>query len=163
LTSVVDSVTIGYDGSIMGSLLVMETFGGYFSLNTATTSLSVCFIFVGGAVGVLFAPIIANRRGRKEGMFYAAVLQIIGVILQTAAQNITMFIVGRFIIGFGTGIANVSAPVYVAETAPAKYRALALGLYYTCWAVGTLVASGICYGASRLFLHYMTVLIIETD
>jgi fucose permease len=116
LTSVVDSVTFGYDGSIMGSLLVMDTFSGYFSLDTATTSLRVCFIFVGGAIGALFAPFVANNRGRKEGMLYAAILQIVGVILQTAAQNISMFIVGRFIIGLGTGIANVAAPVYVAET-----------------------------------------------
>jgi MFS family permease len=163
LTSVVDSVTIGYDGSIMGYLLVMDTFSGYFNLDTATTSLSVCFIFVGGAIGALFAPFVANKRGRKEGMLYAAVLQIIGVILQTAAQNISMFIVGRFIIGLGTGIANVAAPVYVAETAPAKFRALALGLCYTYLAVGTLLASGICYGASITCPQYITLLITEID
>jgi fucose permease len=127
LTSVVDSVTIGYDRFIMGSLLVMDAFSGYFNLDTATTSLSVCFIFVGGAIGALFAPFVVNKRGRKDGMLHSAVLQIIGVILQTSAQNISMFIVGRFIIGLGTGIANVAAPVYVAETAPAKFRALALG------------------------------------
>jgi len=94
----------------------MDTFSGHFSLDTATTSLSVCFIFASGAIGALFAPFVANKRGRKEGMLYAAILQIVGVILQTAAQNISMFIVGRFIIGLGTGIANVAAPVYVAET-----------------------------------------------
>lgn len=43
------------------------------------------------------------------------------------------------------GIAQTSCPTYVAETAPFKYRPLALGLYYACWGVGTLIASGVCY------------------
>jgi len=48
------------------------------------------------------------------------------------------------------GIAAVSAPTYVAETCPPKQRPLALGLYYACWGVGTMIASGVCYSVRPL-------------
>lgn len=65
-----------------------------------------------------------------------------------------MFIVGRFIIGMGLGVAATATPTYVAETVPSGYRAFALGLYYACWGVGTLIASGVCY---RVSLSYYSV------
>ena len=59
-----------------------------------------------------------------------------------------MFILGRFIIGMGLAVAQTATPIYVAETAPPKHRAFALGLYYAFWGVGTLIASGVCYRVS---------------
>jgi MFS family permease len=72
----------------------------------------------------------------------------VGAILQGSAVNIAMFIVARFIIGLGLGVAATATPTYVAEIAPPKHRAFALGLYYACWGVGTLIASGVCYRVS---------------
>jgi MFS family permease len=59
-----------------------------------------------------------------------------------------MQIAGRFIVGFGMALAQVACPTLVAEVAPVNRRAFALGLYYACWGVGTLIASGVCYGVS---------------
>jgi hypothetical protein len=47
----------------------------------------------------------------------------------------------------------------VAETAPPKYRPVALGLYYACWGVGTLIASGVCYSVRELDPNSMSQLI----
>lgn len=147
-TAAIDSVTVGYDGSLMGSLNVMETYTNYFNLTTATLGLNTSIIFVGAALSALVAAKLINWRGRWEIMVYASVLLIIGAVIQAAAQGVAMFIVGRLILGLGTGLSNVAAPTYVAETAPPKWRAFALGLYYTLWSVGTLVAAGVCYGVS---------------
>lgn len=54
----------------------------------------------------------------------------------------------RYVSGCGLALAQTSCPVYVAETAPPKHRPVALGLYYACWNVGTLIASGVCYSVS---------------
>jgi MFS family permease len=95
------------------------------------------------------AGFLVDWRGRREAIFWSAFVTLIGAILQCSAVNVAMFIAARFIIGMGLGIAATVTPIYVAETAPPKYRAFALGLYYSCWGVGTMVASGICYRVSQ--------------
>ena len=130
----------------MGSLNVMPTYSSYFTLTTATKSLNTAISYVGGATCALFAGPLADWRGRRETIYYSATITLIGGVIQGAAQNIGMFIAGRFIVGAGLALGQVAAPTLVAETTPVKYRAFALGLYYAFWGVGTLIASGICYG-----------------
>lgn len=144
-TSVVDSVLLGYDSSLMGSLNVMPEYTNYFDLTTATKSFNTAISYTGGAVAAFPAGFLVDWRGRKESILWSCIVTLIGAILQTSAVNIAMFIVGRFTIGMGMGVAATATPVYVSETAPPKYRAFALGLYYACWGVGTLIASGVCY------------------
>lgn len=115
LTSVVDSVTIGYDGSLMGSLNVMTSYTSYLAPSTALISLNSSITYVGGACSAFFSSALINWKGRKWGMLIAAIIQIIGAILQGSAVNIGMFVVGRFLIGAGSGFSGVAAPTYVAE------------------------------------------------
>lgn len=115
LTSVVDAATIGYDGSLIGSLNVMAPYQEYLASTTALISLNSCVIFVGGAVAAPFTGMLINWLGRRVGMLVAALFEIVGAIIQGCAINLGMFIAGRFLIGFGAGIAAVSAPTYVAE------------------------------------------------
>lgn len=143
---VVDSITIAYDGSLMGSLNVMPAYSSYFHLTTALKSLNTAITFVGAIPIALCAGPIINAKGRKYGIYSSAIIQIFGAVLQGAAQHISMFIIGRFFIGVGSGLAQASASTYVAETVPSRVRAFALGLYFTCWAVGSLMAAGVCYG-----------------
>lgn len=150
LVSVIDSVLVGYNSSLMGSLNVMPSYSEYFSLTTATKSLNTAISYTGGATAALCAGIVVDRRGRRETIFWAAFLALVGGVIQGSAQNIGMFLAGRFIVGMGMGFAQTSAPILVAETTPVKYRGFALGLYYACWGVGTLIASGVCYGTQSL-------------
>ncbi|RFU25468.1 hypothetical protein B7463_g10874, partial [Scytalidium lignicola] len=98
-----------------------------------------------GSVAAFPAGFLVDWRGRRESIFWSCIITLIGAILQTSAVNIAMFIIGRFIIGMGLAVAATATPTYVAETLPPKHRAFALGLYYSCWGVGTMIASGICY------------------
>ncbi|KAJ4345830.1 uncharacterized protein N0V89_011965 [Didymosphaeria variabile] len=134
----------------MGSFNVMPSYSNYFTLTTATKSLNTGISYMGGALMSLFAGSLVDWRGRKECIFWSAVITMIGGIIQGAAQNIGMFIAGRFIVGFGLGLAQVSTPTLVAETAPVQWRGFALGMYYACWGVGTLLASGVCYGTQNM-------------
>lgn len=130
----------------MGSFNVMPSYINYFTLTTTTKSLNTAISYMGGAVCALFAGPVVDLRGRKESIYYSAIITLIGGVIQGAAQNIGMFIAGRFIVGLGLGFGQVAAPTLVAETAPVKWRGFALGLYYACWGIGTLIASGVCYG-----------------
>lgn len=139
----------------MGSLNVMPSYSSYFTLTTALKSLNTAITFVGAIPVALIAGPVINWKGRKFGIYLSAILQIIGAILQGAAQHISMFIIGRFFIGAGSGFAQAAASTYVAETVPSRVRAFALGLYFTCWAIGSLIASGVCYGVSSYSIFPM--------
>jgi MFS family permease len=136
----------------------MPSYSNYFELTTATKSLNTAISYMGGALMALFAGSLVDWRGRKECVFWSAVITMVGGIIQGAAQNIGMFIAGRFIVGFGLGLAQVSTPTLVAETAPVEWRGFALGLYYAFWGVGTLIASGVCYGVSTSTLQRKRIL-----
>ncbi|KAF2705057.1 general substrate transporter [Pleomassaria siparia CBS 279.74] len=148
--SIVDSVLVAFDSSLMGSLNVMPSYISYFTLTTTTKSLNTAVSYVGGAIAALIAGPIVDWRGRKECIYWSAPITIIGAVIQGCAQNIGMFLGGRFILGIGLGFSQVSAPTLVAETAPVQYRAFALGLYYAFWGVGNLLATGVCYGTQDL-------------
>lgn len=144
LVSAIDSVMVGYNSSLMGSLNVMPSYQNYFSLTTPTKALQTAISYTGGAVVSLFAGFLSDWRGRRETVGWAILTCIVGSVIQGAAQNVGMFIAARFIVGMGMGLAQTSAPLLVAESTPAKHRGFALGLYYACWGVGTLIASGVC-------------------
>ncbi|KAF2729648.1 hexose transporter [Polyplosphaeria fusca] len=147
---VADSVSFAYDNSLMGSLGVMPAYHKYFELTTALTSVNIAMALIGGIVIALVAGPIIDWKGRRLGILLACLTQILGAILQGCAQNLPTFIIGRFLIGGGTGLAQVACTSYVAETVPSKIRALALGLFLSCWAIGSLLAAGICYGTAAM-------------
>ncbi|KAH0524207.1 hypothetical protein TsFJ059_006741 [Trichoderma semiorbis] len=152
--SSVDSVLVGYDSSLMGSLNVMPSYSSYFTLTTTTKSLNTAISYVGGAAISPLAGFLADWRGRRECVFWSALVTLIGGVIQGTAQNIGMFIAGRCIVGAGMGLAQTTAPTLVAETTPVKYRGFALGMYYACWGIGTLIAAGVCFGTQKLDSTY---------
>jgi MFS family permease len=141
----------GFDSSLMGGLNVMDSYQSYFTLNTSTYALNTAISYVGGCIGSLFAGQLTDLRGRREALFIAGTICTVGAVIQAAAVHIAMFITGRFIIGVGMAIAAVACPTYVAECAKPSTRAFAMGLYYSCWGVGTLLANAVCVGVSLTF------------
>ncbi|KAL2850999.1 general substrate transporter [Aspergillus pseudoustus] len=138
----------GYDSSLMGSLNVMHTYQTYFTLTTATTALNTCSSYVGGCLGSLFAGFVADKWGRRCAIWIAAAVTIIGAALQAGAVHIAMFIVARIIIGVGMAVAATATPTFIVETCKESYRSFSLGVYYACWGVGTLLATGVCYASN---------------
>jgi MFS family permease len=137
----------------MGSFNVMPSYSSYFKLTTTTKSLNTAVSYVGGcAISFISGP-WTDWRGRREAIFWSALITLVGGVIQGASQNIEMFIAGRLIVGFGMGLAQTSTPTLLAETVPVQYRGFAMGLYYACWGVGTLFASGVCYGTQTLATH----------
>ena len=62
-------------------------------------------------------------------MFIGAAIIIIGTCIQAPAINLAMFMVGRFILGFGVAISASAGPAYVSEMAHPSYRGVMTGLY----------------------------------
>ncbi|KAJ3521558.1 hypothetical protein NM208_g13237 [Fusarium decemcellulare] len=147
---VVDSVTIAYDGSVMGSVNVMPSYVNFFNITTTTKAVNSTATHIGAILMAPFAGLIVDKRGRREGILVSAILNVLGAVISGAAQNIAMFIAGRMIIGIGVGLAQTAAGSYVSETTAPKVRAFALGMYYSCWALGSFLAAGLSYGCAQL-------------
>ena len=75
---------------------------------------------------------------------------LIGTALQSAAQNLGMFIGARFLIGFGLSFAGLSAPVLITELAFPTHRAPITSLYNSSWYPGSIVAAWTTYGTYRI-------------
>ena len=75
---------------------------------------------------------------------------LIGVAVQTAAQNIGMFIGARFLIGFGLSWASIAAPILITELAFPTHRAPITSLYNSTWYLGSIVAAWTTFGTFRI-------------
>jgi MFS family permease len=122
------SQTNGYDGSMMNGLNILPSYTNYFNLNPATTGLNTASVFIGGFFGPIFSGVISDRLGRRPAIFWGSVITLVGVLLQTAAQDIAMFVVARIVLGFGSALSGIAGGVYLSETFPSQWRAWGVGM-----------------------------------
>ena len=70
---------------------------------------------------VVVSPLM-DRLGRRRPILIGSIIILVGVALQASAQNATMFIIGRVILGFGNNIQECSSLVLVSELAHPQHR-----------------------------------------
>ncbi|RDW85701.1 hypothetical protein BP5796_04026 [Coleophoma crateriformis] len=148
--SMITSTTFGYDGSMINGLNILPSYADYFNLNTATTGLNTASVWIGGILAGLTFGKVTDVIGRRPALFWSAIITIVAVILQSAAQNIAMFVIARILIGFGTSASGLCGPVYLSETLPLNWRGWGLGIFNDFYYVGGLIAAGITYGTSGM-------------
>ena len=124
---------------------------------------------VGQCAGACFAGPASERFGRRWGMAIGCFIILVGAAIITASQNRSMFMGGRFILGFGIAISTTAAPTLVTELAPAHWRGR-LGAAYNsewnasyarclvltaccvagCFFVGAIPATGVMVGTQTM-------------
>ncbi|KIM95323.1 hypothetical protein OIDMADRAFT_106418 [Oidiodendron maius Zn] len=145
-------VLFGYDTGTISGILAMPFWQDQFStgyvdstghLNvTASQSATIVSILSAGTFfGALTAAPVADAIGRRMGLIASTIVFIFGVILQTAATAIPLFLAGRFFAGFGVGLISAMIPLYQSETAPKWIRGLIVGSYQLAITIGLLLAS----------------------
>ncbi|KAJ6481654.1 general substrate transporter [Mycena sanguinolenta] len=151
------SLSFGFDITVMSSVNGMVQFTDYFGISGGDTGggqgavvamLYNVFTF-GRIAGSLVAGPMADRWGRRGGMFIASIIILAGVLLVTAAQNRTYLFVGRFAI-VGGALNITAAPAYVSEFAPPQWRGCITGLSSCFWFIGSVVCSGLAIGTGRI-------------
>lgn len=147
--SIVQSSTGGYDGSMLNGLNILPSYTDYFKLNAATTGLNTASVFIGSFVGNIVSGIATDRLGRRVAVFWGSAITLIGILLQTAAQNIAMFVIARIVLGLGSAISGVAGSVYLSETFASRWRAWGVGLLNDFYYVGALIAAGVTLGTGQ--------------
>jgi sugar porter (SP) family MFS transporter len=94
----------------------------------------------GTVVGALLGGWPTDRLGRKATLLTIGVFYLIGSIWAALATDLTSFSIARAIGGLGIGISTVTAPLYISEIAPPKYRGRLAGMFQFNIVFGILVA-----------------------
>ncbi|KAG8082161.1 hypothetical protein GUJ93_ZPchr0014g46799 [Zizania palustris] len=157
----------GYDVGVSGGLTQMESFLKTFfpevligkqgaksdaycrydnQLLTAFTS----SLYIAGMLSSLVASSVTRQVGRQNIMLAGGALFLAGSALNAGAVDIAMLIIGRMLLGFGVGFTAQAAPLYLAETAPARWRGAFTGTYNVFLILGALVANTANYFTDRI-------------
>jgi len=115
-------------------------------------------VLIGSVCGAPFL-VLSDVYGRRSVNFAGNALTIIAAIMQSQAPNLPVFMVGRFILGFGTALCTSSQ--YMAEIAPVHLRVgrgypagtdrqgRLVGIFGACFQIGSVVMGGAMVGFSR--------------
>lgn len=101
-------------------------------------------------LSALFAGTVGTRYGRKIGLTLAAILYVIGLILNCAAKSYAVVIVGKVVLGLAVGLAANFVIAYWAETSPVKVRGLITVLYGALTNLAQFVGACIVKGTNVL-------------
>lgn len=96
----------------------------YFEISSSQFDWAASIVTIGCAVSCLPIGILMEKFGRKWTMISLVVPFMIGWCLVIWAQNFTMLLIGRFMIGLAGGAFCVSAPQYSAEIAEKEIRGI---------------------------------------
>lgn len=96
----------------------------YFEISSSQFDYVASIVTIGCAVSCLPIGILMERFGRKWTMISLVAPFMIGWVLVIWAQNLTMLLFGRFIIGLAGGAFCVSSPQYSAEIAEKEIRGI---------------------------------------
>ncbi|KPC61013.1 sugar porter family MFS transporter [Streptomyces chattanoogensis] len=146
LTGAVVGVIYGYDmGSISGALVFLSR---DFHLTEAEKGLVNSILVFGSIVGALIGGKLADALGRKTAMLIVAGSYAAFVALSALAPNVVVLDVVRFLLGAAIGISIVAAPLYIAESTPARIRGASVAAYQVATVAGIVLTYFVNWGLS---------------
>lgn len=96
-------------------------------------------------IGGLFASYPNDHWGRRKSLLVNNVFFIVGGVL-TAITSLDSILVGRFLLGLGTGVESMVAPVLLSEIASNQTRGAITSLHQLNITLGILISNLIGYG-----------------
>ncbi|KAF9014277.1 hexose transporter [Cyathus striatus] len=151
LLLVITSSTNGYDGSMMNGLQSLPQWKDYFgSPSGGKLGLLNAIQNIGSLAAYPFSPYLSDGLGRRGAILIGALIMCTATAIQTASQNVGMFIGARFLIGFGLTFAANAAPMLVTEVAYPTHRAPLTSTYNSLWYTGAIVAAWTTYGTFKI-------------
>ncbi|KAL5550514.1 hypothetical protein UlMin_000690 [Ulmus minor] len=157
----------GYDIGISGGVTSMDDFlikffpavyekkhrvkeDNYCKYDNEYLQLFTSSLYLAAIVSSFGASLTSKKFGRKITIQAASVFFVLGAILNTAANDIAMLIVGRLLLGAGVGFGNQAVPLFISEIAPARYRGGLNICFQLLITIGILCANVINYGTSNM-------------
>ncbi|KAK0391340.1 hypothetical protein NLU13_0841 [Sarocladium strictum] len=145
----------GYDGSVMGSFLVEDSFQDLFgaSVNGFKAGYITAMYQIAGVAAIPFIGPAMDILGRRGCIFLGCATSVMGAVIQgTSARtgSLGQFLAGRFFLGFGAVIAQAAGPTYCVEIAHPSQRGLLAGAQSSMQNFGGLIAAAVTLGTVNL-------------
>jgi sugar porter (SP) family MFS transporter len=139
LVSAISGLLYGYDtGIISGALLqISDEFG----IGNGWEQVIAASILAGAVIGALVCSRLSERRGRRMTLLIVAAVFVVGALAASLAPDPFTLSLARVVLGFAVGGATQTAPVYVAELAPSKYRGRLVLFFQIAIGVGIVIAT----------------------
>ncbi|KAM3356244.1 sugar transport protein 13 [Capsicum galapagoense] len=158
----------GYDVGVSGGVTSMEPFlhkffptvykrtkdpglnSNYCKYDNQGLQLFTSSLYLAGLTATFFASYTTRKLGRRLTMLIAGCFFIAGVVLNAAAQDLAMLIIGRILLGCGVGFANQAVPLFLSEIAPTRIRGGLNILFQLNVTIGILFANLVNYGTDKI-------------
>lgn len=105
---------------------------------------------IGGLIPFIFLGWIGDKAGRRVPTAMGSVVIITGVIVQFFATSLNMFIGGKIVLGIGSSLIQMGAPVLITELSHPKERVQVTTFYNTSIVLGYVIGAWATYGAYRI-------------
>uniref|UniRef100_A0A1D1XH30 Sugar transport protein 14 n=1 Tax=Anthurium amnicola TaxID=1678845 RepID=A0A1D1XH30_9ARAE len=158
----------GYDLGVSGGVTSMDDFlkeffpkvyrrkqahlheTDYCKYDNQVLTLFTSVLYFAGLVSTFGASLVTRKYGRRASIMVGAVSFFCGGVINAAAFNIPMLIIGRTFLGVGIGFGNQAVPLYLSEIAPPKIRGAVNQLFQLTTCLGILVADIINYFTEKI-------------
>ncbi|RXH80393.1 hypothetical protein DVH24_041540 [Malus domestica] len=158
----------GYDVGVSGGVTSMSPFlkkffpvvyrrtqeqginSNYCKYDNQGLQLFTSSLYLAGLTATFAASYTTRKFGRKPSMLIAGIFFIVGTILNAAAQDLAMLIIGRISLGCGVGFANQAVPLFLSEIAPTRIRGGLNILFQLNVTLGILFANLVNYGTNKI-------------
>jgi MFS family permease len=106
-------------------------------------------ILYGNILSLFYVSFLCDRIGRVRTIGVGATICTIGVVIQSASQNYTMLLVGRFVLGMGVCLSTTAAPMLIAETTYPSQRPYMTAMSQCLYGLGGIIAAWTTYGTNH--------------
>lgn len=139
LVSAISGALYGYDTGIISGALLQITKD--FEIEEDWKQVIAASILLGAVIGALTCSYLSERWGRKKTLLMLAAIFAVGAVGCAVAPHPLLLSIGRLVLGFAVGGATQTAPMYVAELAPPKYRGRLVLCFQIAIGVGIVIAT----------------------
>lgn len=105
---------------------------------------------IGGVIPFIFLGWMGDKLGRRIPTAVGSVIIIIGVFIEFFATSLSMFIGGKVVLGVGSSMIQMGAPVLVTELSHPKERVQVTSFYNTSIVLGYVIGAWTTYGCFRI-------------
>ncbi|KFA62947.1 hypothetical protein S40285_04380 [Stachybotrys chlorohalonatus IBT 40285] len=148
----VASATTGYDGMLVNTSQQINRWGEYFpeSANRHYLGILINMYNIGSIVSFFIVPYMADYLGRKPTIMIGCVIMIAGAIISAFCNGYDMYIAGRFVLGFGNSLSQMSSPMLLTEICHPQHRGPLTTVYNCLWNLGSLIVSIVGWGTASI-------------
>ncbi|KUI62042.1 Lactose permease [Cytospora mali] len=153
LVLMIASATTGYDCMLVNTSQQFQRWQQFFGPDISDNNklgILINMFNIGSIVSFFITPYVADHFGRKVAIVLGCILMIAGGCLTGLCIDFTMYIVGRFLLGFGNSLSQMASPLLLTEICHPQHRGPVTAIYNCLWNLGALIVSSIGWGTAYI-------------